>query len=310
MKTEHNRTNKLTERFDSGPQGLPELIAKYTTGKDILHTAIPGLKLYQWDAPTEKTSYMLQPSICLIGQGRKRVILGEGSYEYDAEHFLITSVELPVISHVIEASHDKPFLGLTLDLDLQTVAQLILSSEMPSPRVPQDRLGISVSKVSEPLLDAFVRLIDLLKNPRDIPVLAPLIKQEIAYRLLMGEQGPRLRQITSSENHSYQIARAIDWLKNNFQRTLRVEELAEIAGLSASAFHKHFRAMTTMSPLQFQKRMRLNEARRLMLTERVDASTAAFEVGYESPSQFSREYSRQFGDPPSRNIKALLENSA
>ena len=288
---------------------LADKIAKWTVGEHIVDTPIQGLTMYEWDAPTEKTSYMLQPSICLIGQGRKRLILGEESHEYDAHHFLITSVELPVVSHVIEASAEKPFLGLTLDLDLRAIAQLILNSEMPSPRPTQDRLGVAVSKVSDPLLDAFLRLIDLMNTPEDIPVLAPLIKQEIAYRLLMGEQGPRLRQITSSENHSYQIARTIDWLKSNYHKAVRVEDLAGIAGLSASAFHNHFRAMTAMSPLQYQKRMRLNEARRLMLTEHLDASSAAFEVGYESPSQFSREYSRHFGAPPARDIKTLLQET-
>lgn len=300
----------MTGDYEADRRRLSEKIAKFTMGEEIKDTLVPGLSLYQWQAPTDKTSYMLQPSICLIAQGRKRVILGEGTYEYDADHFLITSVELPVISNVIEASQDKPFLGLTLNLDLRIVAQLILNSELPSPRPPADRIGIAVSKVSEPLLGAFLRLIDLLENPRDIPALAPLIKQEIAYRLLMSEQGPRLRQITSTESHSYQIARAIDWLKSNYKKTFRVEDLAGIAGLSSSAFHNHFRSTTAMSPLQFQKRMRLNEARRLMLTERVDATTAAFEVGYESPSQFNREYSRHFGTPPARDIKMLIEASA
>ncbi len=167
------------------------------------------------------------------------------------------------------------------------------------------RLGVAVSEVTPPLLDAFQRLLDLLEQPQDIPALAPLVKQEIFYRLLMGEQGPRLRQMTSVDSHSHQIARAIDWLKDNFDKPVRIEDLAAKAGLSLSAFHSHFRAMTAMSPLQFQKRMRLNEARRLMFTERMDASTAAFEVGYESLSQFSREYGRLFGAPPARDIRKL-----
>lgn len=290
--------------------GLAKRIAKWTAGENAVSDLVPGLTLHRWETPTEKTSYMLAPSICLIGQGRKRVMLGEDSFEYDAHHFLITSVDLPVVSNVIEATPEKPYLGLTLDLDIRAIAQLIINTEMPSPRQLDDRRGIAVSEVSGPLLDAFHRLLDLIENPQDIPALAPLIKQEVMYRLLMGEQGPRLRQITSSESHSYRIARAIDWLKNNFHKTFRVEDLASLAGLSPSAFHKHFRNMTAMSPLQFQKRMRLNEARRLMLTERMDASLAAFEVGYESPSQFSREYSRHFGTPPARDIKNLMQVSA
>jgi AraC-like DNA-binding protein len=229
---------------------------------------------------------------------------------YDAHSFVVTSVDLPVVTQIIEASPDKPYLGLTLELDLRVIAQLILSNDMPASRPPRNRLGLAVSQISLPLYDAIQRLVDLLNTPEDIPALAPLIKQEIFYRLLVCEQGPRLRHISSTESHSYQIARAVDWIKDNFDKPLRVEELAKKTGLSTSAFHNHFRATTAMSPLQFQKRMRLNEARRLMLTERMDASTAAFEVGYESPSQFNREYSRLFGAPPMRDIKNLTQVSA
>jgi AraC-like DNA-binding protein len=289
---------------------LADRIALWTAGRNILETPIPGLNLHRWETPTEPTSYMLPPSICLIGQGRKRLFLGEKSYVYDTHRFLITSVDLPVVTQVIEASSDRPYLGLTLELDLRVMAQLMLGQDMPSALPSRERLGIAVSEVSPPLLDAFNRLIDLLDKPEDISALAPLVKQEIFYRLLTGEQGPLLRQITTVGNHGYQISRAIDWLKENFSKPVKMEELASKAGLSLSAFHKHFRSMTAMSPLQYQKRMRLNEARRLMLTEHVDASKAAFRVGYESPSQFSREYTRQFGAPPMRDIKNLIQDSA
>lgn len=287
--------------------GLADRIARWTSGENRLDTPIQGLTLHRWATPTEPTSYLLGPSICLIGQGRKQVLVGEEAYVYDANNFLVTSVDLPVVAQIVEASSDKPYLGLTLELDLRTIAQFILGIELPSATPPQDRLGIAVSEVSPPLLNAFQRLIDLLEQPRDISALAPLIKQEIFYRLLVSEQGPRLRQIVSTESQSYQIARAVDWIKNNFDKPFRIEELANKAGLSTSAFHNRFRSMTAMSPLQFQKRMRLNEARRLMLTEHIDASAAAFEVGYESPSQFSREYSRMFGAPPMRDIKNLSQ---
>jgi len=306
--------NTATEKRLGNPQreraGLADLIARWTTDTNSFDTAIPGLSFHRWEAPTEPTSYMLPPSICLIGQGRKRLFLGEETYVYDAQRFLITSVDLPVVAKIIEASGDKPYLGLTMGLDLRLIGQLMLGLDMPSVRPSRERLGIAVSDVSAPLLDAFNRLIRLLETPEDIPALAPLIKQEIFYRLLTGEQGPRLRMITTAGNHGYQISRAIDWLKDNFNKPVKIEELAGKAGLSLSAFHNHFRAMTAMSPLQYQKRMRLNEARRLMLTEHVDASRAAFQVGYESPSQFSREYSRQFGAPPMRDIKNLVRDSA
>lgn len=289
---------------------LADRIARWTAGRNRLDTPIPGLGLHRWETPTEPTSYMLPPSVCLIGQGRKRLFLGAETYVYDAHSFLITSVDLPVVTQIIEASSDDPYLGLTLELDLRVIAQLMVGLDMPSGGPSRERLGIAVSDVPTPLLDAFDRLVDLLEKPDDIPALAPLVKQEIFYRLLRGEQGPLLRRITTVGNHGYRISRAIDWLKDNFSKPVKVEELARKAGLSLSAFHNHFRAMTAMSPLQYQKRMRLNEARRLMLTEHFDASRAAFQVGYESPSQFSREYSRQFGAPPARDIKNLIQDSA
>jgi AraC-like DNA-binding protein len=296
--------------LETGPACLAERIARWTADKNLLETPIQGLNLHRWETPTEPTSYMLAPSICLIGQGKKRLVLGEDVYVYDAHRFLITSVDLPVVTQIIEASRDKPYLGLTMELDLRLLAQLMLDNHVPSAHHAKDRLGVAVSEVTMPLLDAFTRLLDLLEHPEDIPALAPLIQQEIFYRLLMGEQGMRLRKITSIGNHDYQIARSIEWLKENFSKPVKVEDLANKAGLSVSAFHNHFRAMTAMSPLQFQKKMRLNEARRLMLTEHLDASRAAFEVGYESPSQFSREYSRLFGAPPMRDIKNLVQDSA
>lgn len=299
----------------AGPQrgastSLAERIAHFTAGRNRVDTEIPGLSLHFWPAPTEPTSYMLAPSVCLIGQGKKRLFLGEDTFVYDAERFLITSVDLPVISQIIEATEEAPYLGLTLELDLKAVARMILEHAPLAVRTPPAREGIAVGRAPATLRGAIERLLDLLDQPDDIPVLAPLIMQEIYYRLLTGEQGPRLRRIVSAESHSYQIARAIEWLKANFNKPLRVEDLAERAGLSPSAFHGHFRALTSMSPLQFQKRMRLNEARRLMLTEHLDASAAAFEVGYESPSQFSREYSRHFGAPPARDIRALVGGAA
>lgn len=289
--------------------GLAERIARWTDGLNHLDTEIPGLTLHRFDAPTDPTSYTLAPSVCLIGQGRKRVFLGEQAYVYDAHHFLITSVDLPLVAQIIEASRDRPYLGLTLELDIRAIAKLMLESNLPAPRAQQDRLGIAVSTVSLHVLDAFARLIDLLDQDDDIPVLAPLIRQEIFYRLLVSEQAPRLRQIASAESHSYQIARTIDWLKRNFDQPLRVDDLAAKAGMSTSTFHHHFRSTTAMSPIQYQKRLRLNEARQLMLTEHLDAASAAFQVGYESTSQFSREYSRLFGAPPLRDIRKLNEVS-
>lgn len=286
-------------------EALGEKIARWTQKENAVETTIPGLGLRRFTAPSETTNYMHEPSICLVAQGAKRVFLGEDEYVYDDHHYLITSVGLPVVAQITEASPDKPYLGLILKLDLRELAQLMVASSLPISRVQQAGRGIAVSKLSVPLLNAFERLIDLLDGPSDIPVLAPLVQREILYRLLMSDQGPRLRQIATAGSHSHQIARTLDWLKDNFSKPLRVDELASSAGMSTSTFHHHFRTMTAMSPLQYQKWIRLHEARRLMLTEHQDATSAAFQVGYESPSQFSREYSRLFGAPPLRDIKRL-----
>jgi AraC-like DNA-binding protein len=245
----------------------------------------------------------------MIVQGAKRVMLGEEVYVYDAESFLVSSMELPVVSQIIEASGEKPYLGLTLELDLKEISQLMADIDLPEP-APEECRGIAVSQVTLPLLSAVRRLLELLDSPEDIPILSPLIKREIFYRLLLSEQGPRIRQIVTAGSHGNQIARAIDWLIDNYDKTFQVKDVADHVWMSSSSFHKHFRSITAMTPLQFQKRLRLNEARRLMLTEKLDAMNAAFQVGYESPSQFSREYSRLFGAPPLRDIKNLRQISA
>jgi AraC-like DNA-binding protein len=237
------------------------------------------------------------------------VLLGEETYVYDASRFLISSVDLPVVANILEASEKKPYLGLVLELDLQEISQLIVDSGLPLNRSRQARKGMAVGQLTLPLLGAFQRLMDLLGEDENITILAPLIKREIFFRLLTTDQGPRLQQITASGSHSHQISQAIDWLKNNYTSPLRVKELAADAGMSKSAFHNHFKVMTSMTPLQFQKRLRLNEARRLMLTENLDALTVTYEVGYESPSQFSREYSRLFGAPPLRDINRLRQTA-
>lgn len=295
-----------TEALEASRAALAKRIARWAKPEDQPpETAIPSLDLRRFDGPTEVAAYLHEPSICLIAQGAKRVLLGEEIYEFDAHHFLLTSVNLPVMAQITEASPEAPYLSLMLKLDQRELAQLMVDKNLPSPRTQQASRAMAVSGVSAPLLGAFRRLIDLLEQPEDIPILAPLIQREIFYRLLTGEQGARLRQIAAAGSHSQQIARAINWLKGNYQKPLRVDDLAAQTGMSTSNFHHHFRSLTAMSPLQFQKRLRLSEARRLMLMENLDAATASFQVGYESPSQFSREYSRLFGAPPLRDIKTL-----
>jgi AraC-like DNA-binding protein len=253
---------------------------------------------------------MYEPSICLVVQGAKHVKLGDDGFVYDAQHYLITSVHLPTVVQVTEASPDKPYLGLRLKFSLREIAQLMADSHLPPPKSQQSSRGMATGENTPELVNAFVRLIELLDNEQDIPILAPVVHREIIYRLLVGDQGARLRQIAAAGSQSQQIARAIEWLKENFAQPLRIDDLAEKASMSTSTFHHHFRSMTALSPLQYMKQLRLQEARNLMFSQRLDAATAAFQVGYESPSQFSREYSRLFGAPPLRDISNLRQTAA
>lgn len=252
-------------------------------------------------------SGMYEPSICLAVQGAKRVILGEDTYVYDAHHYLITSVHLPTIVQIVEASPEKPYLGLRLKFDLREVSQLMVDSNLPQPKPQQSSRGMATGEVTVQLVNAFIRLVDLLSDEKDIPILAPIIQREIIYRLLVGDRGERLRQIATAGSQSQQISKAIGWLKNNYSQAISMEDIAAQANMSTSTFHQHFRSLTALSPLQFQKQLRLQEARRLMLAERMDAANAAFQVGYESPSQFNREYNRMFGAPPLRDVKNLRQ---
>ena len=304
----------MNDNKDKNPESaidaLASGIARWTDKIERYDTAVPGFSLFRREEPTAPAGGMYEPSICIVAQGAKRVILGDDTYVYDAQHYLITSVHLPTVVQILEASREKPCLGLMLKLDPRELSQLMADSDLPPPRTQQSSRGMATGKMTLPLLTAFQRLIDLLDEPADIPILSPIIQREIIYRLLVGDQGVRLRQIASAGSQSHRIARAIDWLKSNFAQPLRIDDLAGQAGMSSSTFHHHFRSMTAVSPLQYQKRLRLQEARRLMMAERLEAATAAFQVGYESPSQFNREYSRLFGAPPLRDVTNLRKTAA
>jgi len=288
-------------------EALGKSIARWTDKEEQLVTAIPGLTLHRRDEAPPPVSIMYEPRICMVAQGAKRVLLGDDTYVYDEHHFLITSVDLPTVVQIIKASREKPYLGLVLKIDQREISQLMVDSNLPLPRPQQSNRGMATGEVTLPLVATFQRLIDLLDEPEDTPILAPIIQREIFYRLLVGDQGTRLRQMASAGSQCQQIAKAIDWLKGHFTGPLRIDDLATQVNMSTSTFHHHFRSVTAMSPLQYQKWLRLTEAQRLMLTENHDAATAAFQVGYESPSQFSREYGRLFGAPPSRDITSLRQ---
>ncbi len=295
--------------IDSALCGLVERVAHLTENGELRTSAIPGLALYRRSEPSEPVTGMYVPSICLIVQGAKRVWLGDDIYVYDASHYLFSGLDLPVVAQVIEASQENPYLGLRLTFDYRDISQLMADSQLRAPRTQKTGRGMAVGELTLPLVSAFERLVSLLDEEQDIPILAPVIRREIFYRLLVGEQGNRLRQLAAMGTQSQQVAQAVSWLKSNYAKPLRVDQLAEIANMGTSTFHHHFRSMTALSPLQYQKRLRLQEARRLMLTEHVDAASASFQVGYESPSQFSREYSRLFGAPPVRDIMTLRQQA-
>lgn len=284
---------------------LAQLIEQYARTDGVHSTVIPRLILYRASQKEEPMHAVYEPAVCIVAQGRKQSIAGEGVYIYDAEKYLVVSVGVPAVGRILEASRDKPFLCLALSLDPAAIAALMLESDLERAGREQPGPALAVSTLEPGLLDACVRLMRLLGSPRDIPVLAPLAEREILYRLLRGDQTTRMSQIACAENRLQDVNRAIGWIKRNFRVAFRVERLASEARMSASALHQYFKVVTGTSPLQFQKHIRLLEARRLMLSQAVDAAVAAHEVGYESPSQFSREYRRLFGAPPSRDIAQL-----
>lgn len=298
--------------MDAKLKSLSEIIAHYTDNGEKhaqQQTAIPGLVFYRHDEPTPPNTGTYVPSICLVAQGVKKAQLGQEEYVYDTDHYLITSVHLPTTYRVIKASHEEPYLGLLLKLDHRELSQLMVDSNLPAPASKQSGRGMITGEVTLPLLIAFQKLTSLLDEPEDIPILAPIYQREIIYRLLKGSAGMRLRQIGSAGSQSNQIAKAIEWLQMNFDQPLRMDELAARMNMSSSSFHSHFRAITSLSPLQFQKQLRLQEAKRLMVAESKDATTAAHQVGYESSSQFSREYSRLFGASPSRDVANFRQST-
>lgn len=289
---------------------LVAVIHEWTSINSGPDTAIDGLSLYRVLAPTSPNSWTYEPSIAVIAQGTKRVTLGEESFQYGPSQFLLTSIELPTITQVLEATPEAPYLSLLLKLDLRLAAQLMVDSNVAAPRALRTDVGMALGEATAPLLTSLTRLIELLSDPRDIPVVAPLIQREILYRVLISEQGSRLRQMASIGSQGHKIAQAVEWIKTHYREPLRIEDLAAHIQMSVSTFHHHFRALTSMTPLQYQKWLRLNEARRLMLIDHLDVGTAAFKVGYESPTQFGREYSRLFGAPPLRDVTSIRATSS
>jgi AraC-like DNA-binding protein len=273
-------------------------------------TEIPGVTLHRRTAPTAPCSATYEPGVTVIAQGRKRVDLGRTTFIYGESRYLLTSVDLPIVSQIIEASEEVPCLAMSLKLEMPVIRELLSREEIQASDAPSDSPAMATGEATVEFLAACCRLMDLLDAPQDIPFLSGLIQREIIYRILRGPEGARLRAIATLGDQSHRTAKAIAWIKANYAKPLRVDDLAQIAGMGPSTLHHHFRALTAMSPLQYQKQLRLQAARGRMLIDGLDAASAAFEVGYESASQFNREYSRLFGQPPMRDIRNLRSPSA
>src|SRR5580765_1722373 len=294
------------EMFDAeAASGLACAIGRFAQTDGDYTTAIPALTLHRRSGPTEPLHCIYSLGLGVIAQGSKQVMLGDEVIEYSPGRSMLTTIDLPVVSHVTQATMRRPFLGLLLTLDSRQVVQLASELDLPQPSRESAFRPVSIETLDEALLDALVRLVELLEEPAMIPLLAPLIRQEITIRLLTGRYGPQLQHLVAVGSPSQQIAKAVAWLKQNFTHVLHVDDLAARTHMSPSTFRQHFRAITGMSPLQFQKQLRLQEARQLMLNQSLDAGNAGGLVGYESASQFSREYSRLFGAPPQRDIRRM-----
>jgi AraC-like DNA-binding protein len=307
MKSKINRITKPFDRSEIERQEFAEAILRELP-RDGSVEVKPGLTLFRVSAPTEPVYGVSDSCFCVIAQGAKHVMLGQDRLRYDPNHYLISTVGLPIISQIDVASPKQPYLGLRLVLDPAVVTSTMVESGFAQ-RQNDSVKAIAVSKLDADLLNACLRLLRLLQLPEQYRVVGPLVIREIIYRLLTGEQGHRMRHLATIGGHAHRMVRAVRNLRENFARPLRIEEVAREIGMSVSGFHAHFKAVTAMSPLQFQKELRLQEARRLMLTESLDAAEAGFQVGYDDASHFSREYKRHFGDPPVRDIQHLREST-
>ena len=310
MKNTSKSTTSLSNHTRELRIQLARKIAFFIGAKERLITDVPGLLLARRTAPTVPATATYEPSLAVVAQGRKRATLAGTTFIFDESRYLLTSLDLPVICNVIEASEDVPYLCFVLKLEIPVVRELLSREEIQAPAVTSDDPAMATGETTAELLDACCRLVDLLNTPQDIPFLSGLIQREIIYRILRGPEGARLRAIATLGDQSHRTAKAIAWVRANYAKPLRVDDLAKIAGMGVSTLHHHFQALTAMSPLQYQKQLRLHAARERMLIDGLDAASAAFEVGYESASQFNREYSRFFGQPPMRDIRTLRSPDA
>jgi AraC-like DNA-binding protein len=294
-------------RVESLRGELARLLERRTGSDGRYETAIPELKLYRFSHPTEPVHVLQEPAVYVVVQGRKQVTVGEETYVYDPSQYLAVSVQLPAVGHVVAATPEEPYLCMTLSVDPRELAALIVETGRQSPRDDHDGRALYVSRLQPPLLDGFLRLVRLLDAPHDMPVLAPLILRELHYLLLQSEQYGRLAQMAIGDGRLRRVSGAIAWIQEHFTEPLQIEALAKRVNMGPSALHSHFKAVAAVSPIQYQKSLRLQEARRRMLSGATSAEVIAYEVGYASASQFSREYARLFGQPPRRDAERMRD---
>jgi AraC-like DNA-binding protein len=297
---------RLSGRMQADQEELADRIARALPDDGALEPQ-PGVHFRRHARPTERVYAAAEPSFCVIAQGSKVIQLGPDRFRYDPAHYLISTMELPVAGEVVEASPERPYLSFRLVLDPSFVTSVMVESGLVQPRDNGDVKAVDVSPLDATLLDATLRLVRLIDVEHEYRVLAPLICREIVYRLLKGAQGNRMRHLARFGGQAHRMVRAVEKLRENYDKPLRIEDVARELGMSVSGFHAHFKTVTSMSPLQFQKQLRLQEARRLMLSENLDAAEAGFRVGYDDASHFSREYKRHFGEPPIRDVERLRE---
>jgi AraC-like DNA-binding protein len=288
---------------------IAKLIERYSEQDGVHPTAIPSLFLIRESIVTEPIARVNETSFCMILQGEKEVWLAEERYRYGPGNYIVASVDLPVTGQVIKASPDSPYLALKLEFTPNQILEVLSDSDIRVGQKKNAKRAMFVSKVEPALLDAASRLARLLENPKHIPVLAPLFIKEILYWILQGPHGESLEQMAIKGSNGDRIRDVIEHIIKNYDRSFKIEELAEIANMSIASLHRHFKEVTAMSPIQFQKQLRLQEARRLLFADSTDIADVAFRVGYESQSQFSREYSRMFGCPPREDINRMREKS-
>jgi AraC-like DNA-binding protein len=304
------RAEKLSGPVEPDTAKLARLLAAYAPYDDSFDLRVPGVHASRYSRINTECFHTLRlPCLCIVAQGAKTVIVGQDVYEYDASRMIVFSVALPVASQITQASHSEPYLALRLDLDPHKIAELVLKVFPHGLPPVQERRAVYVTPAEVSIVNAATRLMECLAHPGDAELLAPLVVDEILIRLLRSPIGVRVAQMGFAESSVDRVAKAISWLRTNFTQPMKVEDLAGLVHMSVSSFHEHFKSVTSMSPLQYQKVLRLQEARRLMLSTMMDAGTASQRVGYLSPSQFSREYSRFFGNAPTKDIARLRQDT-